>query len=79
MRLLFILLSVIFVCDYVDSSKKKQKSVTTVIDAKWEVTPLALEMAEYLYDENPPYFWKFLDLLSNLTPPLVEEGKYSNH
>ncbi|XP_014254817.1 UDP-glucose:glycoprotein glucosyltransferase [Cimex lectularius] len=54
-------------------SKKKPKSVTTVIDAKWEITPLALEMAEFLADENPSLYWKFVNSLSSLEPPLVDE------
>lgn len=58
--------------DYANS-KKKPKSVTTVLDAKWEVTPLILEMAEYLFEENPTSFWNFVDSISSLDPPLIEE------
>lgn len=60
--------------DYANS-KKKPKSVTTVIDAKWEVTPLVLEMAEYLFEENPTSFWNFVDAISSLDPPLIDERK----
>lgn len=67
---LFLLIAV---CDLA-TSKKKQKSVTTVIDAKWETTPLVLEMAEFLADENEFSFWEFVDQLSDLTPALSESG-----
>lgn len=58
------------------SCKKKAKSVTTVIDAKWEVTSLSLEMSEYLWDENPTVFWKYVDAISNLQPPLIEGSMF---
>ncbi|XP_043524015.1 UDP-glucose:glycoprotein glucosyltransferase isoform X1 [Frieseomelitta varia] len=47
------------------ADKKVNKYVTTLIDAKWKETPLALEAAEYLNDENPSYFWKFVDTFAN--------------
>lgn len=50
----------------------KSKSVTTLINAKWKTTPIALEVSEYLADENPEYFWQFLDSICDLTPPLSE-------
>ncbi|XP_067014377.2 UDP-glucose:glycoprotein glucosyltransferase isoform X2 [Anabrus simplex] len=54
------------------ASKQKSKAVTTLIDAKWEVTPVVLEVAEYLADENPNYLWEFVDSVSQLSPPLVD-------
>lgn len=54
------------------ADKKINKYVTTLINAKWNETPLVLEAAEYLSDENPSYFWKFIDSYSrwigNLAP-----------
>ena len=47
------------------ADKKVNKYVTTLIDAKWKETPLVLEAAEYLNDENPSYFWKFVDTFAN--------------
>lgn len=44
--------------------------ITTFIDAKWNVTPVALEVAEFLADENPGYYWKFIDELNGLRPAL---------
>ncbi|XP_053979752.1 UDP-glucose:glycoprotein glucosyltransferase isoform X1 [Hylaeus volcanicus] len=50
-----------------EADKRVNKYVTTLIDAKWKETPLALEAAEYLSDENPTYFWKFVDTFANYT------------
>ncbi|KAL0109124.1 hypothetical protein PUN28_014311 [Cardiocondyla obscurior] len=47
------------------ADKKINKYVTTLIDAKWNETPLVLEAAEYLSDEYPSYFWKFIDSYSS--------------
>lgn len=47
------------------ADKRVNKYVTTLIDAKWKETPLALEAAEYLNDENPNYFWKFVDTFAD--------------
>ena len=56
------------------SSKQKPKSVTTLIEAKWNETPLALEVAEYLANENQDYFWTFIDSITSLTPTLSALG-----
>lgn len=60
----------------VEAKSKKSKSVTTLLEAKWEVTPLVLEVAEYLADENVDFYWSFIDSISSLSPPLVEIGRY---
>lgn len=44
----------------------KSHPITTFIDAKWNVTPVALEAAEFLADENPMFYWRFIDELNNL-------------
>lgn len=44
--------------------QRNNKYVTTLINAKWQNTPFVLEVAEYLNDENPNYFWKFVDEVS---------------
>lgn len=59
----------------VDCRNRKSKSVTTHLDAKWEVTPLVLEVAEYLADENVELYWSFIDAISNLKPPLTAIGE----
>ncbi|XP_011150844.1 UDP-glucose:glycoprotein glucosyltransferase isoform X1 [Harpegnathos saltator] len=53
------------------ADKKINKYVTTLINAKWNETPLVLEAAEYFSDENPSYFWKFVDAFSKKTNNLV--------
>ena len=40
-----------------------QKSVKILLNSKWQQTPLYLEVAEYLAEENSNYFWSFLDLV----------------
>lgn len=64
------------------ASKQKTKSVTTLIEAKWEVTPLVLEIAEYLRDENENFLWEFVDGICALHPPIAdlesERAKYDN-
>lgn len=52
--------------------KHKAKSVTTLLDAKWEVTPLVLEVSEYIAEESIDDFWNFVDEISSLKPHLVE-------
>ncbi|XP_059620979.1 UDP-glucose:glycoprotein glucosyltransferase [Phlebotomus argentipes] len=41
-------------------------SITTFINAKWNVTPFALEVSEYLADENANLFWDFVDAVNEL-------------
>jgi len=47
------------------NSNKKSKIFTTVLNTKWSNTPLVLEAAEYLAEENSEYFWDFLDYLAD--------------
>lgn len=72
---LSILFCICLICDCETRSNKKTKSVTTLLEAKWEVTPLVLEVAEYLADENVDFYWNFIDSISSLNPSLVEIGK----
>lgn len=64
----FIFLSMLLLCStQLGADKKINKYVTTLINAKWNETPLVLEAAEYFSDENPSYFWKFVDAFSKKT------------
>ncbi|XP_069668834.1 UDP-glucose:glycoprotein glucosyltransferase isoform X2 [Periplaneta americana] len=72
MQLVVLALLTYVLCCGVDASKQKTKSVTTLIEAKWEVTPLVLEISEYLGDENADFLWEFLDAISALHPSLAE-------
>lgn len=54
----------------------KSKTVSTLLNAKWNSTPTALEIAEFLNDEDPSYFWSFLEDLSELSG-LISGSMYS--
>lgn len=74
-----LLLSLYILTIFVDSSEakiKKGKSVTTVLDAKWEQSPLVLEISEYLAEESPELFWQFVDNLAAMDTPLIDLGKF---
>ncbi|XP_049887526.1 UDP-glucose:glycoprotein glucosyltransferase [Pectinophora gossypiella] len=49
---------------------KKSKSVTTFVSAKWETTPIVLELAEYLSGESTDLFWSFVDGINSLKTSL---------
>lgn len=77
MKLPSIALSLILlveICYNAEGKTKKSKSVTTLLEAKWLATPLVLEIAEYLTDENVDYYWNFIDAISSLSPPLQSIG-----
>lgn len=78
MRLLIV--TIIYFCLFIRNAElktKKSKSVTTLLEAKWEATPLILEVAEYLADENLDFYWSFIDSVSLLNPPLESIGNYN--
>lgn len=62
---LFLLLTV----DHVTSKSTKntgsrhQKAVNVQLNSKWAQTPLYLEVAEYLAEESPNYFWSYVDAI----------------
>ncbi|XP_054270383.1 UDP-glucose:glycoprotein glucosyltransferase-like isoform X1 [Macrosteles quadrilineatus] len=64
----------LFVFTELSECKKKSKSVTTVLDAKWEQTPLVLEIAEYLAEESSEVFWQFVDGVAALDIHLIDLG-----
>lgn len=53
----------------------KSYPVTTLLNAKYNVTPVCLEIAEYLFDENPSLYWDYVENLNQLKTPLYEIGK----
>ena len=55
--------------------EKKSKSVTSFVSAKWEATPLVLELAEYLAGESTDLFWSFFDGINSLKSSLDTLGK----
>lgn len=48
----------------------KSHPVTTLLNAKWHVTPVCLEIIEYLADESPNLFWDYVTELNSLKMPL---------
>lgn len=57
------------------SYDKRSKSVTTFVSAKWEVTPVVLELAEYLSGESADLFWSFVDGINSLKSSLDSLGE----
>ncbi|XP_013111446.1 UDP-glucose:glycoprotein glucosyltransferase [Stomoxys calcitrans] len=51
-------------------TSSKSYPITTLINAKWEQTPVHLEIAEYLADENPNLYWDYVKDASELDTPL---------
>lgn len=49
--------------------------ITTLINAKWSQTPLYLEIAEYLADEQPGLFWDYVEAVTALQTALNDYGK----
>lgn len=45
-----------------------------MIDTKWSMVPLVLEMAEYMAEESHHSLWSFVDSISELSPALTELG-----
>lgn len=56
-------------------SEKKSKGVTTFVSAKWEATPLVLELAEYMSGESADLFWSYFDGIISLKSSLSALGK----
>ncbi|CAG9575933.1 unnamed protein product [Danaus chrysippus] len=50
--------------------ERKSKGVTTFISAKWEATPIVLELAEYLSAESSDLFWSYFDGIISLKSSL---------
>ncbi|GAB1859552.1 UDP-glucose:glycoprotein glucosyltransferase [Camponotus japonicus] len=69
----------LLLCSTQLGADKINKYVTTLINAKWNETPLVLEAAEYLSDENPNYFWKFIDAYSTKISDLVIATEKENY
>lgn len=55
--------------------ERKSKSVTSFVSAKWETTPIVLELAEYLAGESTDLFWSFVDGINSLKSSLDSLSK----
>lgn len=51
--------------------------ITTLINAKWTQTPLYLEIAEYLADEQAGLFWDYVQAVTTLDTALNDYGRWS--
>ncbi|XP_043469354.1 UDP-glucose:glycoprotein glucosyltransferase [Leptopilina heterotoma] len=71
---LFILPLLLLRLEPIKADRKINKYVTTLINAKWNDTPLVLEVAEYLNDENANYFWRFVDAVTENENGLQSDG-----
>lgn len=49
-----------------DVPLSKSYPVSTLLNAKWGATPIALEVAEYLADENIQLFWEYVENYNKL-------------
>lgn len=56
--------------------ERKSKSVTSFVSAKWETTPIVLELAEYFAGESADLFWSFVDGINSLKTSLDSLSKY---
>lgn len=71
---------VILLCSFSISHGAQSHPITTLINAKWSVTPIQLEIAEYLSDASNQKFWIFIDDLVSLKVTLDElENDYQRY
>ncbi|XP_058056103.1 UDP-glucose:glycoprotein glucosyltransferase [Anopheles bellator] len=58
----------------------KNHPITTQLSAKWSVTPVHLEIAEFIDEESANSFWDYVELLNNVRGTLynleTEEKRY---
>lgn len=54
------------------SYSAKSHPISTLINAKFSITPLQLEVAEYLSDLSNQRFWTYIDELTKLNPGIDE-------
>ena len=53
---------------------KTSKYVTTHVNSHWQAPPLQLEVAEFLHDEDPTLFWKFINTLTNQEEDFINQS-----
>lgn len=70
---------VILLCSFSISSGSKSHPITTLINAKWSVTPIQLEIAEYLSDSSNQKFWIYIDELASLRVSLDDLDSDEKH
>jgi len=76
LRAVALCVSVVLLALYTPTSGESSQSypITTLINAKWTQTPLYLEIAEYLADEQAGLFWDYVSGVTKLDTVLNEYG-----
>ncbi|EDV52300.1 UDP-glucose:glycoprotein glucosyltransferase [Drosophila erecta] len=74
LRTVALCVSVVLIALYTPTSGESSQSypITTLINAKWTQTPLYLEIAEYLADEQAGLFWDYVSGVTKLDTVLNE-------
>ncbi|XP_055550572.1 UDP-glucose:glycoprotein glucosyltransferase [Wyeomyia smithii] len=79
METLFLLLGALVIIGVVHGEFKSHP-VTTHLSAKWDLTPVQLEIAEFIEDENVNLFWDYVELINKIPNSLyhieTEEKRY---
>lgn len=57
-----------------NEEKGRIKTVSTLLNAKWASTPTELEISEFLNDEDPSFFWSFLEKLHDKSGDLADSS-----
>jgi UDP-glucose:glycoprotein glucosyltransferase len=57
---------VFLICSISLTHAAKSHTISTLINAKWHLTPIQLEIAEYLSETSNQKFWIFVDKLTSL-------------
>lgn len=56
----------------------KSHPITTLLNAKWKTTPVYLEIAEFLFDESPNFYWDYVKELVQLPISKYGAGKQNS-
>ncbi|XP_053694365.1 UDP-glucose:glycoprotein glucosyltransferase [Sabethes cyaneus] len=79
MQMLYLLIGTLIFTNVV-CGEPKSHPVTTHLSAKWDVTPIQLEIAEFIDEENANLFWDYVELINKIPNTLyhiqTEEQRY---
>ncbi|XP_065075789.1 UDP-glucose:glycoprotein glucosyltransferase [Ochlerotatus camptorhynchus] len=56
------------------TGESKSHPITTQLSAKWGITPVELEIAEFIEEENVNLFWDYIDLINKIPNGLHSIG-----
>lgn len=56
------------------TGESKNHPITTQLSAKWGITPVELEIAEFIEEENVNLFWDYIDLINKIPNGLNNIG-----